>query len=128
MILTIIAVLFLIAVAILLIVAKKSNDLSLISLLKLISIFLSFFAGMLICLVISNEVRFDTKEYNMLMREIEYGQVYSSDVERRIYSWDDELTKTNNYWFRFQTKDREQYYIDVNLYLDKFEPKNEAIK
>lgn len=124
MILTIIAVLFLIAVAILLIITKKSNNSSFISLTKLISVFLSFFAGMLICLVILNEVRFDTREYEILTREIEYGQVYSSDVERRIYSWDDELTKTNNYWFRFQTKDREQYYIDVNIYLDKFNIKN----
>ena len=116
MILTIIAILILIALITLVIIALKSGA----SELLFIPMFLGLIVGILTGLVIDTAVSFDTKEYDMIMREIEYGQTYSSDVEEKIYSWDEDLAKYNNYWFRFKTKDREQYYIDVNIYLDKF--------
>lgn len=116
MILTIIATLILIAIIILIIIAKKTDS----EILLFTAIFSTLFVIMPMTLVIYTAVHFDTKEYDMIMREIEYGQTYSSDVEEKIYSWNEDLTKYNNYWFRFETKDREPYYIDVNIYLDKF--------
>ena len=116
MILTIIAILILIAMITLVIIAFKTEAHELL----FIPIFISLGFGICIGLVIDTAITFDTKEYDMIMREIEYGQTYSSEVEKKIYSWDEDLAKYNNYWFRFKTKDREQYYIDVNIYLDKF--------
>ena len=116
MILTIIAILILIATITLVIIALKTGA----SELLFIPMFLSLIAGISVGLVIDTAINFDTKEYDMIMREVEYGQTYSSDVEAKIYSWNEDLTKHNNYWFRFETKDREPYYIDVNIYLDKF--------
>lgn len=74
--------------------------------------------------VISGYNSFDAKKYDKLMRTIEYSNSYSMEVEEEIENWNTNLNNFNNLWCRFTVEDRSQYYIDVNIYLDKFKPQD----
>ena len=70
--------------------------------------------------VIAGYNSFDPKKYDKLMHVIEYSDSYSMEVEENIENWNKKLNTFNNLWCRFSVEDRGQYYIDINIYLDKF--------
>ncbi len=70
--------------------------------------------------IISGYTSFEPKDYDKLMRVIEYSDSYSMEVKEEIENWNKKLNTFNNLWCRFSVEDRSQYYIDINIYLDKF--------
>ncbi len=71
--------------------------------------------------VAAGYTQFEPKEYDKLIHVIEYSNSYSMEVEEEIEHWNKTLNDYNNLWCRFTVEDRSQYYIDINIYLSKFE-------